>query len=114
MKPTKFLWWGDDIYEFDQMCEERDWVEREELEDFLIEELPSNPKKIRMEVPTDYWSDIENPDLNTAGEFDLLELDGIAYYQDEKIDFRMTAKMERDPEDPEVGWKVWKMHRKNV
>lgn len=110
MKPRKFLWWGAEIRDFDAMCRERGWVEREEIEDYILEQLPGHPNKVRMEVPTDYWSDLENPDLESAGEVDLLELEGIAHYTDVKIEFRTVLRMERG--DSDVEWKVLKMRRK--
>lgn len=116
MKPRKFLWWGSEIRDFDQMCRDRNWIEREEIEQYLIELLPSEPiepTKLRLEVPTDYWSDTENPRINSAGKIDLLEIEGISYYPDKKIEFKLVAKMIRDEEDPDIEWKVWKMQKKN-
>ncbi|MFB6283888.1 MAG: hypothetical protein ABEK59_08150 [Halobacteria archaeon] len=113
MKPRKFLWWGDEIKNFDRMAEERGWVSRDGIEDFILEKLPTNPTKVRMEVPTDYWADIEHPDLDGAGEVDLLELEGLAHFEEMKIDFRMVARMVRDPENPGIDWKVLKMQKKH-
>lgn len=116
MKPRKFLWWGSEIKDFDQMCRDRNWVEREEIENYLIELLPSEPfepTKIRLEVPTDYWSDLENPHIDSAGEIDLIELEGQAYYDEKKIEFKLVAKMMKDERNPEIDWKVWKMQKKN-
>lgn len=111
MTSRMFLWWGAEIRDFDAMCRERGWVEREEIEGYVLEQLPGHPNKVRLDVPTDYWSDIENPDLDSAGEVDLLELEGIAHYPDVKIEFRLVLRMGRG-EDSDVEWKVLKMQRK--
>ncbi len=114
MQPDKFLWWGSEIRDFEEMCRDRDWVSRDSIQDFILDLLPAEPVKVRVEVPTDYWSDIENPRIDSDGEIDLLDLDGIAHYPDKKIDFHLVARMERDRSSPGIEWKVWKMQKKHL
>lgn len=121
MKPGKVLWWGSEIRDFDALCEERGWISRESIEDYLVDELPGVPTKLRFEVPTDYWSAIEHPDLDPEDEVDLLELEGMAHYPEWKIDVRLVLRMERgvhgdaeaapEGEHPGVDWKVKKLQK---
>ncbi|XGI84112.1 hypothetical protein ACEU6E_02370 [Halorutilales archaeon Cl-col2-1] len=116
MQPSKFIWWAsedkDQLHKFEDTCDERNWVSRHGIQDFLLSQLPGDPDKVRMEVPTDYWSDIENPHIDTAGEIDLLELEGVAHYPEKKIEFETVTKMVKDDEDPSIDWKIWKMQKK--